>query len=92
MKRPKTLRELKASGYRSRSTKTELRENLIEQIRAGKSRWPGIIGYERTVLPLLENSALEQLSLRHRSLSTHGNRLMLRHYKPPMFLSSVGKL
>jgi magnesium chelatase subunit I len=60
MNRPRTLGELKASGYRSRSTKEELRENLIEQIKSGKNRWPGIIGYERTVLPLLENAILSK--------------------------------
>jgi magnesium chelatase subunit I len=60
MKRAKTLGELRASGYRSRSTKTEIRENLIDQIKAGKNRWPGIIGYDRTVLPLLENAILSQ--------------------------------
>ncbi len=60
MKKPKTLGELKATGYRSRSTKEELRENLIEQIKAGKSRWPGILGYERSVLPQLENAILSK--------------------------------
>ena len=79
MKRPKTLSELKASGYRSRSTKTELRENLIEQIRAGKSRWPGIIGYERTVLPLLENAILSQHDILLLGLRGQAKTRILRH-------------
>lgn len=79
MKRPKTLRELKASGYRSRSTKTELRENLMEQIRAGKSRWPGIIGYERTVLPLLENAILSQHDILLLGLRGQAKTRILRH-------------
>jgi magnesium chelatase subunit I len=79
MKRPKTLRELKASGYRSRSTKTELRENLIEQIGAGKSRWPGIIGYERTVLPLLENAILSQHDILLLGLRGQAKTRILRH-------------
>ncbi|TFH65792.1 MAG: magnesium chelatase [Candidatus Zixiibacteriota bacterium] len=79
MKRPKTLRELKASGYRSRSTKTELRENMIEQIRAGKSRWPGIIGYERTVLPLLENAILSQHDILLLGLRGQAKTRILRH-------------
>lgn len=57
---PKSLGALKASGYISRSTKDELRENLLEQIRAGRNRWPGIIGYDRTVLPQLENAILSK--------------------------------
>jgi magnesium chelatase subunit I len=35
-----------------------LRENLIELIKSGKRRWPGIVGYDRTVLPQLENAIL----------------------------------
>ena len=79
MKRPKTLRELKASGYRSRSTKTELRENLMEQTRAGKNRWPGIIGYERTVLPLLENAILSRHDILLLGLRGQAKTRILRH-------------
>lgn len=60
MKQPTTLGALKTSGYRNRSTKDELRENLLSQIKAGKPRWRGIIGYERTVLPQLENAILSK--------------------------------
>ncbi|HDS01038.1 MAG TPA: magnesium chelatase [candidate division Zixibacteria bacterium] len=60
MKFAKTLGELKESGYRSRSTKDELRENLIDLIKSGKKRFPGIIGYDRTVLPQLENAILSR--------------------------------
>lgn len=42
----KTLGELKASGYRSRSVKDELRENLISRIRENSVRFPGIIGFD----------------------------------------------
>lgn len=60
MKRATTLGQLRNSGYRGRSTKEEMRENLIEKIKSGKDRWRGIIGYDRTVLPLLENAILSQ--------------------------------
>ncbi len=60
MQLPKTLGALKAAGYKSRSAKDELRENLLEQIRSGRKRWPGIIGYERTVIPQIENAILSQ--------------------------------
>ncbi|NIP43950.1 MAG: magnesium chelatase [candidate division Zixibacteria bacterium] len=63
MKFAKTLGELKESGYRSHSTKDELRENLINLIKSGQKRFPGIIGYDRTVLPQLENAILSRHDL-----------------------------
>ncbi|MGI8828526.1 MAG: sigma 54-interacting transcriptional regulator [Candidatus Limnocylindria bacterium] len=53
-----TLGELRASGYRSRSVKEELRANLIERIRGKQPFLPGILGYDETVLPQLENAIL----------------------------------
>lgn len=60
MKLAKTLGQLKESGYRSRSVRDEMRENLISLMRSGKTRWPGIVGYERTVVPQLENAILSR--------------------------------
>ncbi len=56
--RPNTLGELKGSGWQSRSIKAELQHNLIAKIRSGGELFPGIIGYEDTVLPELENALL----------------------------------
>jgi len=58
MVRPSTVGELKASGYRPRSVKEEMRENLIRKIAAGEEIFPGVVGYEETVLPQLENAIL----------------------------------
>ncbi len=63
MKLAKTLGQLKESGYKPVSTKDELRRNLIKLIRSGKKRFPGIIGYDRTVLPQLENAILSRHDL-----------------------------
>ncbi|MBD3217156.1 MAG: magnesium chelatase [candidate division Zixibacteria bacterium] len=63
MNQVKTLGELRESGYKSRSTKEELRNNLIDLIKSGKKRFPGIIGYDRTVLPQLENALLSRHDL-----------------------------
>jgi magnesium chelatase subunit I len=60
MKLAKTLGELKKSGYRSRSIRDELRMNLIDLIKSGARRWPGIVGYDRTVIPQLENAILSR--------------------------------
>src|SRR5690242_14530327 len=56
--RPRTLGELRDSGYRVLSVKEELRKNLIQKIRDGEELFPGIIGYEETVIPQVENAIL----------------------------------
>ena len=56
--RPRTLGELRASGYKPRSVKEELRENMIARIKAGGDLFPGIVGYDKTVIPQLENAIL----------------------------------
>ena len=58
--RPRTVGELRASGYRQRSVKDELRANLIARIRAGEDLFPGIVGYDKTVIPQLENAILSR--------------------------------
>lgn len=55
---PKTLGELKASGYQSRSIKTELRGNLIKKLQKKETVFAGIWGYEETVIPDLERAIL----------------------------------
>jgi magnesium chelatase subunit I len=56
--RPSTLGELRDSGYRPRSIREEMRENLIARMRRGDELFPGIVGYERTVIPQVENAIL----------------------------------
>ena len=58
MKRSTTLGELRESGYQVLSVKEEMRRNLIGKIRAGAELFPGIVGYEETVIPQLENAIL----------------------------------
>ena len=55
---PATLGELRASGYETVSVRTEIRRNLIAKIRAEEPAFPGIIGFEQTVIPQLENAIL----------------------------------
>src|SRR5262245_22469420 len=49
--RPSTLQELRASGWVSRSVKQEVRDNFLRMLSAGQELFPGIIGYDSTVLP-----------------------------------------
>ena len=55
-----TLGELRASGYRVRSVKDEMRENLLQKIARRETTFPGIHGYERTVIPALHNAILSR--------------------------------
>jgi len=49
--RPRTLAELRASGWRSRTVKQEIRENFTRMLRDGDELFPGIVGYDDTVIP-----------------------------------------
>jgi magnesium chelatase subunit I len=57
---PRTLSELKKSGYRPRSVKDEMRENMIRMLRDKEDLFPGIIGFEKTVVPGLVNAILSR--------------------------------
>jgi magnesium chelatase subunit I len=58
MKRPATLGELRETGYKRKSVKDELRDNLIRRLEAKEPLFPGIVGYERTVVPAIVNAIL----------------------------------
>jgi magnesium chelatase subunit I len=58
MNKPQTLGELRESGYRVLPMKDELRANLIRKMRAKETLFPGIIGYDQTVIPALVNAIL----------------------------------
>jgi magnesium chelatase subunit I len=55
---PGTVGELRAAGHRYRTVKEELRENLLSRMREDQPRFPGIVGYEDTVLPEVERALL----------------------------------
>ncbi|MEE2032588.1 sigma 54-interacting transcriptional regulator [Rhodococcus chondri] len=56
--RPSTLGELRASGHVQRSVKDEIRQNLLAALRDGTDPWPGIVGFDDTVVPQLERALL----------------------------------
>ncbi|MHB1922506.1 MAG: P-loop NTPase family protein [Chitinophagaceae bacterium] len=59
-RKPETLGELKKTNYSSRSVKDEIRNNLIEKIKNKEITFPGIIGYEDTVIPDTERALLSR--------------------------------
>ena len=74
----KTLKELKESGYRSRSVKEELRENLLVKLRSGEPLFQGIRGYEHTVIPALERAILAGHSINFLGLRGQAKTKMAR--------------
>lgn len=55
-----TLGQLKESGYKTRSIKEELRDNLINSLKNGNNTFEGIIGFEETVIPDLQTAILSK--------------------------------
>jgi magnesium chelatase subunit I len=60
MSRPGTLGELRTSGWESRPVKDEIRANSLRRIAAGKPLIDGVVGFDDTVLPQLENALLAE--------------------------------
>jgi magnesium chelatase subunit I len=59
----KTLGDLRRAGYHTRPVKDELRANLIRKLRAGEEVFPGILGYDRTVIPQVQHALLARHDL-----------------------------
>jgi magnesium chelatase subunit I len=57
-KKPRTIADLRSSGYTPQTVKQEMRKNLITRMEKGDDQFPGIVGYEETVFPHLENAIL----------------------------------
>ena len=58
VERPRTVGELRESGYRPMPVREEMRKNLIARIRSGEELFPGVYGYDETVIPHIVNAIL----------------------------------
>src|SRR3954451_4875415 len=76
--RPRTLGELKSSGYRKESVKDEMRRNLIAKLEAGEPLFPDILGYEETVVPQIQNAILSRHDMLFLGLRGQAKTRMLR--------------
>jgi len=74
----KTVADLKASGAGVVSVKEEMRRNLIRRLKEGKPLFPGIIGYERTVVPAIQNALLARHDFILLGLRGQGKSRILR--------------
>ncbi|WP_436517949.1 sigma 54-interacting transcriptional regulator [Ekhidna sp. To15] len=73
-----TLGELKNSGYKSKSIKQELRDNLIQSKKDGKEIFEGIWGYEDTVIPDVERAILSKHNINFLGLRGQAKTRMAR--------------
>ena len=55
---PRTVGELRAAGHRERGVKQEIRENLLTALADGDEVWPGILGFDDTVIPQVERALI----------------------------------
>jgi magnesium chelatase subunit I len=76
--RPKTLGELRASGWKSVGVKHEMRRNLLAKLKRGDTLFPGIIGYDETVIPQIINAVLSGHDVLFLGLRGQGKTRMLR--------------
>jgi magnesium chelatase subunit I len=63
MSKPLTLGALKAAGYARRSVKDEIRSNLVAKLRRGETLFPGVVGYDDSVIPQITNALLARHNL-----------------------------
>src|SRR5436309_3133457 len=78
MDRPGTVGELQTSGYQVQPVKDEIRRNLITKMRAGEIIFPGIIGYDETVIPQIQNAILARHDMLLLGLRGQAKTRMLR--------------
>lgn len=76
--RPTRLGELTRSGYQPISVKAEMRRNLIRKLRNKEELFPGILGYDETVVPQVVNGILAQHDMLFLGLRGQGKTRMLR--------------
>jgi magnesium chelatase subunit I len=74
----RTLGQLKETNYRYRSVKQELRENLIQRLRDKETLFPGIIGYDHSVLPQITHAILSRHDMLFLGLRGQAKTRMVR--------------
>src|SRR5436305_12909103 len=84
MERATTLGELKASGYRPQSVKDEMRANLICKLKRREKLFPGIVGYDETVVPQLINAVLARHNLILLGLRGQAKSRIIRQLTNPL--------
>ena len=69
--RPTNLRDLRASGWASKTVKQEIHANFVRELASGEATFPGLVGYEDTVIPEVNIALLAEHARRIGSSVTH---------------------
>jgi len=83
---PTTLGELRASGAAYRPVKAEIRANLLARLGRGEPSLPGIVGFEETVLPQVENAILSG-----QDVILLGERAIAQRFTPGYLFATLGR-
>src|SRR5262245_5108999 len=78
MAEPRTVADLRAAGLQPVPVKEEMRRNLLRKMKAGTAAFPGIVGYEKTVVPALHNAILARHEFILLGLPGQGKSRILR--------------
>ncbi len=77
--KPSTLRQLRESGWRSKTVKQEIHDNLLTALLEDQPLFPGIIGYENTVIPEIINAVIAQHDLLFLGEKGQAKSRLMRH-------------
>ncbi len=76
--KPSTLKELIDSGWQSRTVKQEVRENFLRMLASGEELYPGIVGYQNTVIPEINIALLSEHDMLYLGEKGQGKSRLMR--------------
>jgi len=93
--KPKNLKQLIDSGWQSKTVKQEIRQNFLQQLANGEELYPGIVGYENTVIPEINIALLSEHDMLYLGEKGQAKSRLMReapfHEDPLNPLSKVAK-
>ena len=76
--KPSNLKELIDSGWQSRTVKQEIRENFLRLLASGEELYPGIVGYQNTVIPEINIALLSEHDMLYLGEKGQGKSRLMR--------------
>src|SRR5579871_4907060 len=77
--RPKTLKALRESGWQSKSVKQEIHDNFMRMLASGDELFPGIVGYDNTVIPEINIALLAKHDMLFLGEKGQAKSRLMRH-------------
>ena len=81
-KKPANVKELRESGWQSRSVKQEIHDNFVALLAEGKPLFPGIVGYEDTVIPEISLALLSSHDMLFLGEKGQAKSRLMRQFDP----------